>query len=143
MANGDFTVGLTLSGTKASGDSIESFSESFTVSSVADEINREVTVPTSLVTLVTLGAVAAAGLATLNGLIIWNTSASNFVRIGLLDTSAKSVYLKIPAGRFFVLFNDDFDCDDDSGATFGSFNDIDTINAIADSAACVVKVRAF
>lgn len=134
---------MTLAGTKSGGDTIESFSESFTASSIADEINREITVPTSLTTVLTLGAVAAAGLASLTGLIIWNVGPTNFVRIGLLDTSAKSAYFKIPAGRCFVLFNDDFDVDDDSGAVFGSFNDIDTINAIADTAACVVKVRAF
>lgn len=117
-------------------------SESFTKSSITDEINREITVPTSLTTILTLGALAASGLATLNGLVIWNTHATNFVTLGFIDTSAKAAYFKLPAGRPFVLFSDQLETNVTGGA-FSAFNSIDTINAIADTAACVLKIRAF
>lgn len=143
MPNGDVTLSIELSGTLSSGESIRRFLESKLTASIADVFDRTINVPTSLTTILTLGAVAAAGLATLNGLIIYNEDPSNFVRIGLVDTGVKSSYHKVLAGQFFLLMNDQFDTDDDTGATFNAFTGVDTINAIADTAACRLRVVAW
>jgi hypothetical protein len=141
MASGDYTVTLTLSGTKTSGDTIEAFSESFTKAGVIEDYNREFTVPTTLTTLFTPGTLGASGLATLNGFIVWNDDATNFVTIGVLLAATDAYYVKIPAKRFHVIWSRDFDVT--TGGAFGAFVAATSIDAKADTAAVVLKIRAF
>lgn len=143
MANGDITVNIRISGTLSGGDEVQSFNESKVYSSIADYFDRILNVPTSEQTVLAIGTVAGATLAALNSLVIYNMDATNFVRVGLKDTGAKSAYFQIDAGEFFVLENDNLECDDDAGGAFASFNDIDTITLIADTAAVRCHVVAF
>lgn len=144
MAAGDFTVTVSVSGTLSSGNAIASRTFTKTFSSIANAYEREVTVPTTLMSLVTIAAaVAGAQLTALNCIIIKNQDPTNFVTVGWLDSGAKSCYKKLKAGEILVLMNDQFDCDDDSGATFGAFNQLDTVNLQADTGACVCAVVAF
>src|SRR3990167_50210 len=132
MAAGDCTYTFGLTGTKTPGDAIESFSESFTVSSIAQEVNREIvlTVADGLTTILTLRTLGAAGLATLNGLLIWNDTATNFVTIGVILAATDAFYINLPAKRPFYLWSRQFDVT--TGGAFGAFVNAVTVNALAD-----------
>ena len=141
MANGDFTVTLTLTGTKNSGDAIETLSETFTKSSVVESYEREITVPTTLTSILTVGTLGASGLAALNGFIIWNDDSTNFVTVGVLLAATDAYYQKLPAKRFMVVWSRDFDAT--TGGVAGTLVNATLINAQADTAGVVCKIRAF
>lgn len=144
MAAGDLTLTVAISGSVTSGNNIASRTFTKTFSSIANVFEREVTVPTTLMSLITIAAaVAGAALTDLNCIVIKNQDPTNYVTVGWLDTGAKSCYKKLKAGEILVLMNLQFECDDDSGATFAAFNDIDTINVQANTSACVCAVVAF
>ena len=96
-----------------------------------------------LQTVAVLGTAVAAGTyikTDVKYIRLTNKDDTNFITIGLLDTGAKSAYLKLEAGQTFTFYNDDLECDDDSGAAFSTFNEIDTINAQADTASCDLEI---
>lgn len=143
MANGDITVQVKVSGTLSGGDAIRTFDESKTFSSVADVFDRVMNVPTTEATVLQIGTVAGATLATWKCLVVYNMDATNFVTLGLKDTGAKSAYFRLNAGEQFVLQRDQLECDDDTGAVFAAFNSIDIVTAQADTAAVRCQVVAF
>jgi len=144
MANGDITLTIGISGTTSkAGDAVATFSESKTISSISDYIDRTLTIPTSTVTVLAIGTVSGQTLAAWNCLVVQNMDASNYLTLGLLDTSAKSAYYRINAGEFFVLMRDQMDADGATGAAWSEFNSIDTVNLLADTAGVVARVIAF
>lgn len=142
-ANGDITATVSVSGKLLDGTQIADYSESKVFSGIVDVFQRTLTVPTSLVTLLTIGTVAGATLAALNYLAIKNEDAANFLTVGFIDTSAKSVYFKIPAGKTLVVMDGKIECDDDAGGAFAAFNDTDTVTIQADTGSVRANVIAF
>ena len=70
---------------------------------------------------------------------ITNLDLSNFVTLRM--TAADDEYfVKLSAGDSFVLFETVMDTDDDSGAATASLANIDSIKAVANSAACNVEL---
>ena len=70
---------------------------------------------------------------------ITNLDSSNFVTLRM--TSGDDEYfVKISSGDSFVLFETVMDTDDDSGAAVASLANIDSIKAVANSAACNVEL---
>ena len=139
--DGEITLKVEVSGTRASGDDIAKFSETQVTSSVSDVIDRPLTVPTSLITVVTIGSVGGQGLSALNGLVIHNEDDNNFVTVGFL-TAAEAAYFEIPAGKFFILPSKQIEAIATTG-TFTNFADIATVNLQADTSACVCHVVAW
>ena len=116
----------------------------FTVGSINEVDHRIMTcLHSGLQTVAVLGTAVAAGTyikTDVKYIRLTNKDDTNFITIGLLDTGAKSAYLKLEAGQTFTFYNDDLECDDDSGAAFSTFNEIDTINAQADTASCDLEI---
>ena len=142
MAAGDLTLTVSLSGTLSGGDAIRTFSESKVSSSIADYFDRIIQVPTSLITVLEVGAtVAGATLSTLRGLIVYNMDATNYVRLGFLAANGAS-YIDILAGEIYVTPSDQLEAF--SAATaFSAFETITTVNLIANSAAVRCQVVAW
>ena len=70
---------------------------------------------------------------------ITNLDLTNFITLRM--TSGDDEYfVKISAGDSFVLFETVMDADDDSGAATATLANIDSIKAVADSAACNVEL---
>ncbi len=145
MADGDITVKIVVSGTTTDGQPIADYTESLTTSSIKSVRDFTMTVPTTLATLLQIVSGTEAGdtLDALNCVIIKNQDATNYITVGWLDTSAKSVYVKVLAGEFIVLMSDQFDADGAAGAAFAEFNSADTINVQANSSAVQAKVIAY
>ena len=116
----------------------------FTVGSINEVDHRIMTcLHSGVQTVAVLGSAVAAGTyikGNVKYIRLTNKDDTNFITIGLLAASNKSVYLKLEAGQTFTFYNDDLDCDDDTGAAFNSFTDIATINAQADTASCDLEV---
>lgn len=144
MAKGDITLTVEIAGVLSGGDPVTPFRKTKTYTSVADLIDRHITVPTTEVTALQVGAaVAGAQLSTLNCVVIYNLDASNYVTIGIKDAGAKSVYLRLDAGEQIILSSDKLDVDDDAGGVFAAFADIDTITLQANTAAVRCRMIAF
>ncbi len=144
MANGDIKITVLVSGTLSDGTAIRSFSESKTIPNMADVFDRLVTVPTSEATVLQVNStVAGDTIAVLSCIVVRNLDATNFVTIGIKDSTAKSVYFKLTAGDMFVLMDGNLECDDDTGAAWAAFNSIDIVTLQADTAACLCEVLAY
>ena len=142
MAAGDITVLTTVSGTLTGGTTIRTYSESTTFSSIQDIFDRFLDVPSSGVTkVVEVGTVQGQTIATLNCLILTNKESTNFITIGILS-SGDAAYLKLEAGESMVWMSSQIDANA-TGGTIGTLATIDEINAVADTAACVLEVIAF
>lgn len=142
MAAGDITVEVKVSGTLVSGDAVAAFDESRVFASTADYYDRTLTVPTSEATILQIGTVAGATLAALNCLVVYNLDAANYLTLGIKATGAKSVYFKILAGRLLVLTSSVLECDDDAGAAFAAFSNVDIITLQANTGAVKTRVVA-
>jgi hypothetical protein len=117
----------------------------FTVGSINEVDHRIMTcLHSGLQTVAVFGTAVAAGTyikTNVKYIRLTNKDDTNFITIGLIDTGAKSTYLKLEAGQTFTFYNPSLDCDDNnSGAAFSSFTDLDTINAQADTASCDLEV---
>ena len=143
MANGDITRLTTITGTTSNGSTIQSFSNSKTYSSIAQEIQRTLTVPiTTPVTLVTIGAaVAGATLVTMNNFTFKNEDASNTVEVGVL-TASSTFYIKVGPGEDISIVDSTIDANV-TGGTVTAYENIVTINACALVGACVCTFKAF
>ena len=108
-----------------------------TIASINEVDHRIVTVDTSAArTLLTLGTTVGAGAfisANVKYIRITNKDNTNFVTLGMLDTSGDTAYVKLEAGQTFCMYNDDLEANT-SGAAWSAWSEIDTFNAQADTA---------
>jgi len=108
-----------------------------TIASINEISHRIVTIDTAAArTLLTLGTTAGAGAfikSNIRYIRITNKDNTNFVTLGMLDTSGDTAYVKLEAGQTFCMYNDDLEANT-SGAAFSAFSEIDTFNAQADTA---------
>jgi hypothetical protein len=108
-----------------------------TIASINEISHRIVTIDTAAArTLLTLGTTAGAGAfikTNIRYIRITNKDNTNFVTLGMLDTSGDTAYVKLEAGQTFCMYNDDLEANT-SGAAFSAFSEIDTFNAQADTA---------
>lgn len=133
----DFTVTTTVEGI-LSGNTY-SVTNTATISGVTNVINRTVTIPTSQVDILTIGAtVGAGGVTSLNTMLIVNKDSTNFIRVRLEDTGGATSDQKVEAGRAILINNDDLSVSE-TGAAFAAFSDIDTVAIEADTADCIVE----
>lgn len=96
----------------------------------------------SMQTLLTMGAAPAGGTivrANFRYARFRNADATNYVTLRLQKTGAETAYIKLDPGEFFVLSHPAIEVDTAGGA-FVAFNDLDTIAAEADTAACKVEI---
>lgn len=139
MANGDIKITITVDGPLADGTQMRPFSVSKTISSIADVIDRTITVPTSEITVLQIAAtVAGDTLSTLNFMVVYNADTTDTVEVGMIRGSVDSAYFKIPPGKMFVLGDDDMFLDDDAAAESGTFQDITkiTLQSLSGSSVC-------
>ena len=108
-----------------------------TIASINEISHRIVTIDTAAArTLLTLGTTAGAGAfikTNIRYIRITNKDNTNFVTLGMLDTSGDTAYVKVEAGQTFCMYNDDLEANT-SGAAFSAFSEIDTFNAQANTA---------
>lgn len=108
-----------------------------TIASINEISHRIVTIDTAAArTLLTLGTTAGAGAfikTNIRYIRITNKDNTNFVTLGMLDTSGDTAYVKLEAGQTFCMYNDDLEANT-SGAAWSAWSEIDTFNAQADTA---------
>tara|TARA_R100000908_G_C3743900_1_gene139716 strand:+ start:247 stop:699 length:453 start_codon:yes stop_codon:yes gene_type:complete len=112
-------------------------SNTLTIASINEISHRIVTIDTAAArTLLTLGTTTGAGAfikTNIRYIRITNKDNTNFVTLGMLDTSGDTAYVKLEAGQTFCMYNDDLETFTD-GSAFSAFSEIDTFNAQADTA---------
>ena len=104
--------------------------------------DRIVSVGTAEQSLLLFDSAAAAGQfadATVDYLRITNLDPTNFVSLRV-TAGNDEYFVKIAAGDSFVLFETVMDTDDDAGAATASLSNIDSIKAVANTAACNVEL---
>lgn len=108
-----------------------------TIASINEIDHRIMTVDTAAArTLLTLGTTAGAGAflkANIKYIRITNKDNTNYVTLGMLDTSGDTAYVKLEAGQTFCMYSDDLEANT-SGAAWAAWSEIDTFNAQADTA---------
>mgnify|MGYP003127936866 FL=1 len=108
-----------------------------TIASINEISHRIVTIDTAAArTLLTLDTTAGAGAfikSNIRYIRITNKDNTNFVTLGMLDTSGDTAYVKLEAGQTFCMYNDDLEANT-SGAAWSAWSEIDTFNAQADTA---------
>lgn len=129
MANGDFTLSISLNGTTTSGRS-ENMSITKQFTGVTQTINQEIVVGTSDIDIFKIGSSAGAGqlVSPVKCIIIKNLEETNDCTIGLIDDSAKAFYTVIKEGEAFVLCDNTIDTNVTGGAV-GTLTNIDRITA--------------
>ena len=70
---------------------------------------------------------------------ITNLSTTNFITLRM-TAGNDEYFVKVPAGDSFVLFDTTMDADSASGVATASLANIDSIKAVADTAACDVEI---
>ena len=70
---------------------------------------------------------------------ITNLSTTNFVTLRM-TAGNDEYFVKVPAGDSFVLFDTTMDADSATGVATASLANIDSIKAVADTAACEVEI---
>ena len=109
---------------------------------VNEYITRTVTVTTGTQTLLLTSTASAAGtviLTDIKYLRVTNLDHTNFVTLGLVDTSGDTAYLKLSPRSTFLTTNDDLEANT-SGSSFSAFSQWDTLNIKADTASCDVEL---
>lgn len=129
MANGDFTLTVSLNGTTTSGRS-ENISVSKVFTGVAQAVNQEMTVTDTLSTIFKIDTVAGAGqlVSPIKCIVIKNLDSTDTVTIGLVDTGAKASYVPLKLGEVLVLCDNTFDANA-TGGVVGSLTSLDSITA--------------
>lgn len=144
MADGDITVAVTVSGTVTSGRSVLTTEESITFTSIADVIERTLTCPSDAeITVLEVGTVAGATLAAINCIVFHNTSETISVEVGLIEDSAQSAYFILAPDEVIVMMSSTMVVEDASGASSGTFANIDKVTLQALSGTAVVEMVAF
>jgi len=114
-----------------------------TIASINEIDHRIVSVDTAAArTLLTLGTTVGAGAflkANIKYIRITNKDNTNYITLGMLDTSGDTAYVKLEGGQTFCMYNDDLETFI-NGAVFSAFSEIDTFNAQANTANVDVEV---
>ena len=116
MANGDSTAVVQVNGTATVTGKSFSFTNTLNQTGIADIAPRQILVPTSVITAHTFGTVAAGQQVSTKGIYIRNTDTTNYVTVGIIKSSAKGIYFKLPAGAVFILPSELIDSNTDGGA---------------------------
>ena len=105
---------------------------------------RIVRAPISLKTVLSFGSAIAAGTyvaADVKYIRITNLDNENYVTVGLLDsTNTESAYLKLEKGETIILHNTKLETNVNGAVWSTAFEDIETINAQANTAAVDLEV---
>lgn len=141
MADGDIKIRTIISGTTVDGDAVKAFDESKTWSSVADVFERTLTVPTTLSTLLSIGTVAGATLASMRALVVQNLDSTNYVTLGVLAANG-AAYFRINPGEIFILTDDQLEAFA-AATVFSAFETITSVNLQANTAAVKCRVVGF
>ena len=132
------TEAVTLNGTSHGATNTQ------TVTGVTDVLHRIVDVPTSgYIDLVNFAA-SASGVAIADGstlhLRITNLDATNFVTLRVRETDVQEYAVRVDPKDSFILGNSKLDSNDAGTGAAVSFTNIDTIEALADTASCEVEI---
>lgn len=143
MGAGDFTATLTVTGQTTSGKTAAGLSVTKTYTSIADVVERAITVPiTTPVTILSKDtAVAGSTLTTINFFAIKNLDTTNSIHVGIL-TASDTVYHIVGPGEFQVLVDQTIDTNTSAGAE-STFIAVASINAMAITGACRCEYIAF
>lgn len=109
-----------------------------TIANVAEVDNRIVNVGTSEVDILGFAAANAQGSfvrTDVKYIRLTNLDDTNYITLGVSKTGADTFYVKLEAGKSFMLGNDDLEVDASGGAS-GTFVEADNIMAKANGAAC-------
>lgn len=112
-----------------------------TIASVTEVDNRIVNVGTAEVDIIGFGAANGQGSfvrTDVKYIRITNKDDTNYVTLGVSKTGADTFFVKLEAGKSFILGNDELEVDASGGAS-GSFVKADNISAKANGAACDVE----
>lgn len=112
-----------------------------TIASVTEVDNRIVNVGTSEVHIIGFAAANAQGAfvrTDVKYIRITNKDDTNYVTLGVSKTGADTFYVKLEAGKSFMLGNDDLEVDASGGAS-SAFVEANNISAKANGAACDVE----
>jgi hypothetical protein len=113
-----------------------------TILDIDEFSSRIVTATVSAQNILTTGTTIGAGQyikTDLRYIRVTNLDPTNFIRVGLKDTSGDTAYLKVGAKETLFLYNDDIEAFTD-GSTFSAFSEWDTLSIAADTASCDVQV---
>lgn len=113
-----------------------------TISGINEASRRIMTVPTSEVEILALSSSAAAGTyvtSNLQYIRVTNLDDTNFVRLTFSSTGGNRYDVKLPANRTGMWTSPSIS-GSDSGASFGSFVDFDSMKAAADTAAVDIEL---
>ena len=127
---------ITLNGVKYAYESEQ------TISSVNMISQRIVRVPTSVKTVLSFGTAIGPGTfqnSDVKYIRVTNLDDTNYITLGMMDTSADTAYFKIGKGETMVFHNTSLEVMT-NGAVWASWSDIDTINAQANSAAVDIEI---
>lgn len=117
-----------------------------TIASINEVDHRILTVDTSAArTIATLGTTVGSGefiKGNVKYIRVTNKDDTNYVTLGLIqnNTGTEATHLKLEAGQSFVIYNDDIDIRDDAIAFSGSFVELKSISAQANSASVDIEL---
>jgi hypothetical protein len=112
-----------------------------TIASVTEVDNRIVNVGTSEVHIIGFGSANGQGSfvrTDVKYIRITNKDDTNYVTLGVSKTGADTFFVKLEAGKSFMLGNDDLEVDASGGAS-SAFVEANNISAKANGAACDVE----
>jgi len=129
MANGDFTLTVTLNGTTTSGRS-ENISVSKTFTGVAQSVNQELTITDTSTEIFKTSGTSGAGqlVSPVQAIVITNKDADDILTIGLIDGTSKACYFNVGVGEVFVLCDSLLD-ENITGGAVGNLTNITSITA--------------
>jgi hypothetical protein len=130
------TEAVTLNGVDQGG------SHTLTVSNINEVDRRIFTASTSEVDILGFGSANGQGQYTRTAVEyvrITNLDDTNFVTIGVSDSGSDTFYVKLEAGKSFIMGNDDLEIHATGGAS-SAFSEADSISAKADTASVDLEV---
>lgn len=139
LSNATFTSVITESVT-LNGKELSS-SQTLSIANVNEYDKRIVNIGTSSVNLIGFGSSNSVGTfirTAVKYIRITNLDDTNFVTIGVIDTGGDVFYVKLEAGKSFMLGNDDLEVNT-GGSAFSAWAEADFITAQADTAAVDVE----
>lgn len=135
----DLTVTITESVTLANSD--RGATHTLTIADVTEVDNRIVNVGTTAVDLIGFGASNSQGTfvrTDVKYIRITNKDDTNYIIVGMRDDSADTFYVKVEAGKSFMIGNDELEAFT-NGSSFSAFSEADAITCQANGAACDVE----
>lgn len=132
-----FTLTAGMTGTDSTSNEVYSLQLSTTKSAEYKD-KRNVSVTTTLATILNFGAAMGAGqLIDTDGMLFINRDSTNFIKLGFIVSASKAFYVKLLPNRPFFLWAKSIDTNVTGGA-FAAFTDITSITVQADTAACLM-----